>query len=570
MDSAKRERPRQGPRKHRTWRWPAGVTGAVVLVAATAMCPMDANGEVVELTVVHTNDVHGGIAPSDATFMSPEFPPRLGGAPSMLSLLEIVRSRVDAEGGHLLLVDSGDIFQGTPIGTLSRGRAVVDFMNEAGYDVMSLGNHEFDEGIDNVRELVRRAEFPVLGANLLSATTGERVPWVESWIIKDFGDLRVGILGLITPETKESSFPANVANLEFAPMAPVAREAISELKAEGVDLILVVGHVPVPYDREAAYESRRRDGWPDEADPHTTAMDVAHDVTGIDAMFCGHFHKGFDDAWVSPRTHTLLFQTYGRGSGAGIVTFHVDTETNQIVDYEFWSERGYLVTFFEYEFWPDPAMAEFIDGEQEAAEEGMDRVIGHAAGTFRRGDPGSPMGNAVCDAAKEATGADFALWNLGGVRDEITAGPVTPRDVFQVLPFGNQIVTIEMDGALLREIIETKLAGSSGGLYTAGGKITYSRARPDFDRVTRFEVGGVPWAPDATYRVATSDFLAEGNSNLTMLGSIPRARVLTTGTTMREALEAWFQRNSPVTPVVDDRWTRDDSSEPLSTHSTAF
>ena len=545
-------------RRARLERRIASLAAAAVLLASSA-----SRAEIVELTVVHTNDIHGGIDPTGATYMNRDFPPRLGGAASMITFLEGVRAKVRERGGHLLVVDSGDTFQGTPIGTLTKGRAVIDFMNAAGYDVLALGNHDFDEGSQNTRELVDRADFPVIAANLFSEETGRVVDWVEPWIVREFGALKVGLVGLITPETENMSFPANVAGLDFAPMAPVLRDAIRELEAQGVDVVLAVGHVGIPYDPEVHYDRMMREGWPADGDPRSTAMDVAHTVTGLDAFFCGHIHRGFDDAWEMPETHTLLFQTYGRGSGAGVVTLSIDTDTNQIVGYRFWTERGYLVTFFEDQFWPDAPMRERIASEVAHAEAGMDEIIGQATEKLSRGGDGeNAMGNAVCDAMLEETGADFAFTNLGGIRDEIVAGPVTPRDIFRVLPFGNKMVVFEMSGELLRDVVETRVSANHHGLHIAGGRVVYNQTRPDFDRVTSFEVGGKPWSPTATYRVATSDFLAKGNADLKMLPEVPEEKLTYTGKMMREALEAWFARHSPVSPTVDGRWIRDDSSTP--------
>jgi 2',3'-cyclic-nucleotide 2'-phosphodiesterase (5'-nucleotidase family) len=533
---------------------------SLALTAMGGVAP--ANAEIVRLTVVHTNDIHGGISPSDATYMNREFPPRLGGAASMVTLLNNLRRDVEAGDGHFLMMDAGDTFQGTPVGTLTKGRSVIDFMNAAGYDVRALGNHDFDEGLDNCQDLVARAKFPVIAANLHSEETGKTVPWVEPWIIRDFGNLRVGIIGLITPETENMSFPANIAGLDFVPMAPVMREAIREVEAQGVDLVLAVGHVGIPYDPERHLAMRESEGWPDDEDPRSYAMDVAHAVEGLDAFFCGHIHKGFDDAWTMSNTHTLLFQTYGRGSGAGIVTLSVDTETDQIVGYEFWSERGYLVTFFEDQFWPDSDMSEAVMKEVRKAEVGMDQVIGRATAKFSRGGTDTPMGNAVCESMMEETGADFAFTNLGGIRDEFGPGPVTARDVFQVLPFDNKLVIVEMDGMMLRDVIETRVSENHGGMHIAGGTVVFNKTRPDFDRVTHMEIQGNLWDPNGVYRVVTIDYLMQGNAGLKMLPGVPDDKKTYTGKLMRQAMEAWISRHSPVSPKMDSRWVRDDAGVP--------
>ncbi|HMB68002.1 MAG TPA: bifunctional UDP-sugar hydrolase/5'-nucleotidase [bacterium] len=529
----------------------------LLLLAATP-----AGAKIVRLTVMHTNDIHGGIGPSDATYMNREFPPRIGGAASMITVLQRVRQEAEARGQAFLLMDSGDTFQGTPIGTLTKGRAVIDFMNRAHYDVLALGNHDFDEGKENCQDLVKRANFPVLAANLLSEETGRTAEWVEPWIVRDFGDFKVGIVGVITPETENMSFPANVAGLDFAPMAPIVEEAVAELRAQDVDVILAVGHVGIPYDPEEYMRRVEADGWPDDNEPRSNAMDVAHAVPGLDAFFCGHIHKGFDQAWTVPDTHTLLFQTYGRGSGAGIVTLTIDTDTNQILGHEFWSARGYLVTFFEDEFWPDQGERDLVAEETAKAEEGMDTVIARVADNFTRGDPDTPLGNAVCEAMLEETGADFAFTNLGGLRADLLAGPVTRRDVFQVLPFGNKMVVMDVSGQLVREIVETRIAQGRHGLHVAGGRVVWNGTRPDFDRITSFTIGGEPWDPAADYRIVTSDFLSQGNSNLTMLPLVPQAQTTYTGKTMREALENWLARHDPASPSTDGRWVQDDASEP--------
>ncbi len=539
-------------------RFPAAVIAVSLLAGAAG-----ARAEIVRLTVVHTNDIHGGIDPSGATFMSRDFPPKLGGGASMITLLERLRRQVQEEGGHFLLMDAGDTFQGTPVGTLTKGRAVIDFMNAARYDALALGNHDFDEGKENCQDLVKRAKFPVIVANLTDPATGETVDWVEPWIVKDFGNLKVGIFGLITVETKNMSFPANIAGLEFAPLVPAARRSVEELKKQGCDVILGLGHVGIPYDPQQALRERDRDGWPAEDDPRATVVDVAHAVPGIDAFFGGHIHKGFDEALVDPATHTVMFQTYGRGSGAGIVTLAVDTATNQIVGRRFWSERGYLVTFFEDEFWPDPAVREAIGKEIAQAEAGMDREIGRATGKLGRdGEGETPMGNAVCDAMLEEAAADFSFSNLGGIRDDFGPGPVTPRDVFRVLPFDNKMVILTMSGVMLREVIETRVSGTHGGLYIAGGTVVYNATRPDFDRVVDLRIGGEVWDPNRDYHVVTSDFHAQGNADLKMLPGIPADRTTYTGKTMREAFEAWITRHTPISPVLDGRWVRNDSAEP--------
>jgi len=292
------------------------------------------------------------------------------------------------------------------------------------------------------------------------------------------------------------------------------------------------------------------------------AMDIAHSVPGIDIFFAGHIHKGFDEPWEEPSTHTLLFQTYGRGSGLGNVDFLIDPVTKSLVGYELPSYRGDLVTLFEDQWWPDPETSEMITALVDEAEIGMDRIIGYSNVDLTRGGEGETrMGNLVCNAMREEVNGDFAFTNLGGIRDEIPAGSVTPRQVFRVQPFGNSLVVFEIDGRLLKKIIEYRVSADHHGVYMSGGRIVYNKTRPDYDRLTSFMIGGEPWEADRIYRVVTTDFLAAGNAGLYMLPDVPEEKKRRTSTTCMDAVIHYIERHTPITLELDGRWVRDDDAE---------
>ena len=292
------------------------------------------------------------------------------------------------------------------------------------------------------------------------------------------------------------------------------------------------------------------------------AMEVGHSVPGIDAFFGGHIHKGFDEPWEDPFTHTLFFQTYGRGSGVGHVDLLIDRESKTLVGYELPSYRGDLITLFEDQWWPDEETSEVITAMVAEAEQGMDKVIGFANVDLTRGGDGETrMGNLVCDAMREEVSADFAFSNLGGIRDEIPAGPISPRQVFRVLPFGNSLVVFEVDGRLLKEIIEYRVSADHHGVYMSGARIIYSKTRPDYDRITTFEIGGEQWDPNATYRIVTTDFLASGNAGLYMLPGIPAEQTMRTSTTCMDAVVHYIERHTPIENTTDGRWARIDEAE---------
>jgi len=548
----------------------AGMLLAVALVATAV--PASGEEDVIRLSVVFTNDIHGGIDRSGATFMNREFPPPLGGAASATAYINRLRQRAEEEGGYVLVIDQGDIFQGTPVGNFKKGESVVQYFNQLGIDLWTVGNHDFDEGYENLWDLIEMSNMPVLSANLAWATTGELIEYVEPYVIKDYGGVKVAIIGLTTTDTPKMAFPAHVEPVLFLDEIEAAKKYVAEVREKGADLVFVSGHMGLPYDPESGYESMMKEEEEleeggirepvEESKWGPSAMEISHYTPGIDVFFGGHIHKGFDKPWEEPTNHTLHFQTYGRGSGVGHVDLLIDKETGTLAGYELPSYRGVLITLFEDEWWPEEEMTEMVEELVAEAEQGMDRIIGHSDVDLTRGGEGETrMGNLVCDAAREEVSADFAFTNLGGIRDEIPAGPVTPRQVFRVLPFGNSLMVFEMDGRLLKEVLEYRVSAGHHGVYMSGGKVVYNKTRPDYDRITYFEVGDEPWDPDKIYRVVTSDFLAAGNAGLYMLPSVPEDKKMRTSTTFMDAVVHYIERHSPIGNTMDGRWARDDTSE---------
>ena len=199
---------------------------------------------------------------------------------------------------------------------------------------------------------------------------------------------------------------------------------------------------------------------------------------------------------------------------------------------------------------------------QAIAEVGMDDIIGQASMNITKFGMGTQnlIGNLVCEAMLDYTDADFSFMNLGGIRDEILSGPITYRNVFNVMPFDNQIALIEVDGKFLKEIIETRVSGSRHGLRTAGIKVVINRKRENFNRISELLIGGEPWQADKIYKIATSDFLLQGNAGLALLTKVPESQITRYEQGLRDVIVEYIRKYSPVNAVIDDRWKRDDNS----------
>ncbi len=516
------------------------------------------NEDLQRLTVFFTNDIHGGIIPQKAEFLNPEFPPVLGAGASAAAIIRDARKKAQMQGASTLLIDGGDTFQGTLVGTLSKGLAVVEYMNLLEYDAVVPGNHDFDLGKDNLIEMIKASKFPWVAANIYDQQTGERWPWVKPWAITEKAGVKIGITGAITIGTEHMSFSENILGLEFRHEIPALQTAVDELRSEGVDLVVVLVHVGLPYDPQEGYENLRnqtREGAL-QTEP-VNAMEIARFVKGIDILLGGHMHKGYQKPWVDPVNHTICLQNYANGGNLGWLDVLIHSPTRSIAEFEFAADQNSLILLQQDQFWPDSTILNFVKQQQALYEQDFQQVIGEARIFLVRSSIGeAPLNNLLCDILCQRTGADFSFMNFGGIRADIKSGPVTREEVFKVLPFGNEIVSFKADGNFIKAILERKLSGGGRGLSVGGAKVLFNKNLPDGQRVVSVEIGGASLEPEKVYRIATTDYLLEGNSGLSMLKDINRTEVDFHGTLLRDAVIDHFIQNSPVDVKLNGRWKK--------------
>jgi len=531
--------------------------GLLVAGAPSADEPLPANQ--VQIDIIYTSDIHGHIDPQGATFLNPQFPPPLGGGASAASYINKVRDEAARAGRGFILVDSGDLFQGTPVGMHTEGRAVIEWMNSVGYTAAALGNHDFDMGWEKTRALVDLAKFPLLCANLYDSKSNKRVDWVKDMVSVDAAGVKVVIIGMVTEATAKISFAKNIEGLNFRPVHEMLPSKIEEARALGAELVLFPVHAGLPYKPNLAsyyremVEKEQRGEKPEEFE----ALELAHYIPGIDIIFAGHSHQGYDSPWEDPVTHTLVVEPYANGSSLGHITVTYDKVAKTMVGYNTHHDRGALVTLYEDEFWPDQGTAETIAAQVQEAEKGLDEVIGETRVNLVRGDAEKGnLGALVADAIREFTGADIAVQNTGGVRADISPGEITKRNALEVLPFGNSMVVATVKGDFVKRLFEQKVGRWGPSLFVSGVNIQYDPTRPDGERILSITVGGAPLDAAKDYTLAMTNFLSEGNSGMTLMREVPNEDFRFTGYTDKEALEKFIKEHSPINPKGESRWIK--------------
>jgi 2',3'-cyclic-nucleotide 2'-phosphodiesterase (5'-nucleotidase family) len=525
---------------------------ALALAALAAPGCRHARGSAgrITLSVVGTSDLHGHLA----------------GLPLFGGFVANLRRARAEDGGAVLLVDAGDMFQGTLESNLNEGEAVVRAYAALGYAAVAIGNHEFDYGPAGpavtatqpgqdprgaLRARAREAPFPFLDANLIDAATGGRPRWtnVAAGVVRDVDGVKVGILGVSTRATAQTTLAANFAGLATAPLAPAIAATAADLRRRGATVVIALAH--------AGGDCRRFDDPNDlgSCDPRQEIFDVARALPrgAVDLIVAGHTHKG-----VAHRVNGIpIVEAFADGRAFNRVDLRVDRGTGRVVGATIFPPQdlpppgsSQVVAYAGDVVVPDRTTAAAIAPAERAAAASRATPVGV---DLPEALPRAPkretaLGNLVADLIRAARPAsDVAVINGGGLRADLPPGPLTYGRLYEVLPFDNRLATVPMSGDELAALVAANL-GRDNGIVSlsgarvtarcAGGRLLLSLARPD----------GRAIAPDQRLTVVTSDFLATGGDGL-FPAALQRRAHLEDGPPLRDAVAAQLRARGRVPPA---------------------
>jgi len=458
------------------------------------------------IRVLETTDFHGAILGGARERRSQ----RTIGTSAALAAA-IARERAANPEGTVL-IDGGDLFQGTMVSNLQFGRPVVEQMNLIGYTAASVGNHEFDWGVDTLVRRVREMKFADLAANMVERKTGKRPSWARSDTTVTRRGVRVGLLGLAYPGTPHVTLPANVAHLRFDDDSTTAASVSARLRKAGATLVVGFGHIPAETD------STRK--------AHGDLTRLAK-VAGVDAWFGGHSHNVVDDK-VEGRPVMIAGSLGQYVAEADMV---MDPVQRKVVE----SSQRVLTVYADVPLdsaWTARMAHWNADVAPIAAAE-----IGTAGVALHRRPPETTIGDFICDAMRVDAKVDFAFQNPGGMRADLNQGPITRGEVYAVMPFDNTIVTLPLTGAQVKLALEQSLRGNrvtqvSGLKYV----LVPNGTRWGLGAVTLPD--GTPLDDAKTYTVAVNNFMASGGDQYNVLAD---AKSTDTGRLIRDAMEAYVR-----------------------------
>ncbi len=433
--------------------------------------------ELAPLTILHWNDFHSRNVPFKIVIRDSikkiDSVYYVGGTANFLGYIKHYKG----DRRDVAVMNAGDDFQGTPISSITLGRSQIELMNIINPDVMTLGNHEFDYGVENLENDLSLARFPIINANIFDLRKGRS--FLPPYLVKTYGKVKVGIIGLIAPDLPILVKTEDIVGLQMLNHAQVVRKYVSELKKENVDLIVVLSHIGVDVDRA-----------------------LADSVPEVNVIVGGHSHT----ALFKPikRNRTVICQAGAQGRWLGKLDLVVDLSGDSVYSYE-----GQLIETVVGKVKPDSLADSKVNELEKMVDKELNEVIGTLENDWLRSmKVECNIGNWSADVMREFAQTDIAFMNSGTIRKDLYAGDISVRDIWEIFPFNNHFLTFRVTGKTLWKMIAWQAAEKGELMQVSGMRYTYDSSKPFGQQLLSIEVAGEPLDENRTYSIVTNNYVA--------------------------------------------------------------
>lgn len=514
----------------------AVIAALLLALVLPALAAQEAAARPVPVQILAINDFHGQLGAGKKVSGKP-----VGSAPVLAAYLKEREAHLP---GATLLVHAGDaVGASPPVSALLQDEPTIEFLNYLGFDVGTVGNHEFDEGRQEMLRLIRGgrheatgyfpgAAFPYVAANVVDAATGD--PILPPYVIQAVGGVRLGFIGVVTPDTPTIVTPSGVAGLKFTEPAAAVNQWVPELQRQGVEAIVVLAHLG--NDRSV------RDRIVGEVADLARGVDDA-----VDIIISGHSHS-----MINTRIDgKLVVQAYSAGTAFADIDLTVDPTTGDVA-----FAMASIVTTWAEGVTPDAGTAALLRRYEEQVAPRVERKVAEAAIPLTRdASPAgeSALGNLIADAQRWKMGTDFAFMNPGGIRADLEAGPITWGELYSVQPFNNDLVKMTLTGEQIYQLLNQQWQENrTRFLQISGLSYTYDESLPRGQRV--LEVRGADGNPidrAGRYTVVVNSFIAAGGDNFVVLKEGANREI---GPVDLDALVEYLEQfDGPVTAQIEGR-----------------
>ena len=469
------------------------------------------------LIIFYTSNLRGQIKPFSGSVEGRHYE-QLGGLAFIKGFIKKMSEPFNFKPENAFLLDTGDALFGTAEATLTMGEMPLKMMNKAGYDAMSIGNLEFEFGFEALKNFASSNQVPMLACNYRDVTSPVGNTFKPGIIIEK-GGIKIGVIGLGQDEISRNTRQDNIINLEVSDMKSSVQKTAAYLKENGAELIVMLSHHP-----SLGTMSNLSKVFPD--------VDIIiGDLIGPSSIVFGE--------------KPLVCQTApGRGAGVGVVKIDYQAGKWQV---EQGLHRIFPIDSSSIE--PDQNLVQEISKFESKIDNLLDEVITTSNGQFTHSYmEESTIGYLIADSMLKASGADIALTNSGGIKSVISPGKVTLRNLYEILPFENNLITVEIPGYELENLIEQSLSNSKTGfLQSSGIECIYSSLNPAGCRIIQIDINDKPLELQATYTVAINDFMYSNSFDWPELaaGKNPKIKGM-----IRESFKDYLKNQQTISPLA--------------------
>jgi len=603
-----------------------GIIPVGVKWSKDAVMADEKSGRVKRLVLVALNDFHGQLEPVNLKSSTSNVRVKIGGAAMVAAYFKRLKSLY---GQRMAILDAGDMYQGSLLSNSFKGKPVVDFYNDLGVAGACIGNHEFDFGPEQgestlaepgedelgaLKSCIVDSRFPVLGTNVFDRRTKEQVTWARAMAIIDVAGVKIGLLGLSTPETPTTTRAENVRNLHFGDMVKATRKWVPRLRAEGAKVIVVLAHSGGNCSAVSSEGARFNPHDLSKCEPNTEIFKYAQELPSglVDAIVGGHTSKR-----VSHFVNGIpIIETYGFGRNFSRLDLFYDTVAERLLPgrslihepvnfcHNFLAtsgdcavnepdRRGALLPahFMGVDIVPDIETEQRFENYREMVRARSGRLLGHARSPLEKPRPEKPstgFARFVVDAMLKATrkhcadvpsdqacrgleSIDIAMTNNGCFRTDLEAGPIYFGDLYRMMPFENNLEIVELAGSDLELLARIGSSDRKPGYQFSGLNMVFSdkptpETMKDLDgdgviskwersRLMKVELlGGKAIDPNRVYRVVLHDFLGSGGdySEIVMKRRKNKVRRLLPKLTLRNVVRDQLLRSYRIGSFEDD------------------
>lgn len=510
------------------------ITIKLSLITLCLFATLTASISAKDVTIYYTNDLHAHVSPGKIPAIDKE---RLvGGFANIASIVNDAKKK--SKG--VFFFDAGDYFTGPYISTLTKGEAIIDIMNAMPFDAVSVGNHEFDHGVDNMVKQLSKANFPILLGNVFYTNSDELI-WNKPWTIIEKDGVKIGVIGIHQKFAFYDTIAAKAyAGSEARDEGPYIQKGLDALKGKA-DIIVLLIHEGTPA-RQSSYGNK------DVARMLQADINTVKKFKGIDVLITGHAHVGTPEPIKV--NDTLVVSTDAYGTDIGKLVLNFNPRTKRIDSY-----NGKLITVFADEYKPDPKVQARIDEWDTRLRSITDQVIGSTTTPFTRSyGESSPIGNLIIDAMMaKVPDAVVGLQNSGGLRADFPQGNLKYGDVITTFPFNNELVEMDLTGKDLTNLMIHATNLTNGILQVSKNvHVEYDSKKPVGKRIISFTINNQPIDPTRTYRVATHSFCATGGDGFEAFLKGKNVKTINS-TTSAESIIDYIKVHSPLKPEPEMR-----------------